>query len=106
MYSSCVVCYLERMRVSYLGIINRQRLRAWVPETEHAARFLLHRSSKSLTHTTFWTTLDEDHADQIGELLSSGYDAEALTLLGNTAIEYGRLLPFSGDSSPLAARLY
>ena len=80
---------------AYVGMISRRGLECFVPETEHAALFLLRRAmrSSSTLAVCCWAVLRREDAARIQQLLRNGNSADGLTMLHNTARSLGTLLP-------------
>ncbi len=95
---------LPRMTSSYVGIITRRGLEFFLPETKHAARFLLRRASRLsfAPAVCYWAVLRDSHAARIRWMLHEGNSLEALNILQFAATSLGTLL----DSEPNHDRLW
>lgn len=84
---------------AYVGMISRRGLECFVPETEHAALFLLRRAMRSSAAPTVccWAVLRREDAARIQQLLRNRNSADALAMLHNTARSLGTLLPPADD---------
>ena len=83
------------MARSYLGIITRRGLESLVPETEHAAPFLLRRAGRSRPALGFccWAVLPETAFLETQHQLDCGRFREALVILNSQALHLGTVLP-------------
>ncbi len=86
------------MRTAYLGIADEHRLLAWVPECDTARRFLERRQLIRPRQYCFWVVLDDSDARRIAAWQRFGESEVALSLLLQTAEEYGRVLPTAVES--------
>jgi len=80
------------MRKAYLGIAGPCGLHLLVPETTHAATFLVRRAER-LNAVCFWTVIDDAFCYAIRMELEHGESANALRLLQFLADEMGTILP-------------
>ncbi|MDA7979472.1 MAG: hypothetical protein MPJ50_11970 [Pirellulales bacterium] len=87
------------MARSYLGIITPRGLERLVPETEHAAPFLLRRAHRDVTQQTCccWAVLSEITASDVRRDVSRGKFWSALARLNIEAEHLGTLLPPASD---------
>lgn len=90
------------MRDSYVGIVDSSGLRWLVPETEHAARFLVWRAGRC-RGCCFWAVIDDSLAVAIELELERGQAANALQLLQLFAVDLGPILPDTYDSEKLTS---
>jgi hypothetical protein len=86
------------MRTAYLGIADEHRLLAWAPECDATRRFLERRQQIRPRQYCFWVVLDDSDARRIGAWQRFGESEVALSLLLQTAEEYGRILPEAIES--------
>lgn len=79
------------MAQSYLGIITRRGLESLIPETEHAAPFLLRRIRRCRDTLCCWAVLADATAAELDVLVNLGCYLEALQKLNCEASDLGRL---------------
>jgi len=86
------------MRTAYLGIADEHRLLAWMPECDATRRFLERRQLIRPRQYCFWVVLDDSDARRIAAWQRFGESEVALSLLLQTAGEYGRVLSAAVES--------
>ena len=91
------------MTNSYVGIISPCGLETLVPETEHAASFLLRRLAHSRPNKAivFWAVVDEQAAGDIADHVRCGQFDEAFRQLNARALDLGTLLPPTQEEDEL-----
>jgi hypothetical protein len=93
------------MQRAYLGLATAQRLLLWIPETEHAAPFVLRRAARTTGAVGFWAVVPDTAACQMTALLDHADGEGALRLLHQAAVDVGPIVPPESDTVPVVQRL-
>ena len=80
---------------SFVGIVTPGGLDVFVPETEHAVRFLMRRLQRwrATPAACFWAVMRGDHAARVVWALEQEHASLAWSILQTNARSVGRIVP-------------